>query len=439
VSDVPQFAVDPWLGPLPAGWTIKRLGALGQLIKGRGGSKEDNRDAGVPVVRYGDLYTKFDITIAEPAAFVSEEDAAKYTSLAKHSLVFAASGESAEDIGKSALSLLAEPAVVGGDAVVFHPDDEIDPLYLAYTLESTPMRSYKAIRSTGFTVVHISAGKLKTLPIPCPPRPAQRVIADYLDRETARIDMLIEEQQRLIEMLHERRFALRTHVALHGTTSVEEIESPLPWARVLPVRWRVVPLTSVADLESGHTPSRSREDWWTDCYIPWVSLHDVGTMRGTKYLQDTAQHISDAGIANSSARLLPARTVVLSRDATVGRTAIMGIPMATSQHFAAWVCGPLLDPEYLWVLFQDAMQPFVDSFQNGSTIRTIGMGDLKAFRIPLPPLDEQRRIVAYLDDETAKIDGLIAETERFIELSKERRSALITAAVTGQVGVREVV
>jgi type I restriction enzyme S subunit len=161
-------------------------------------------------------------------------------------------------------------------------------------------------------------------------------------------------------------------------------------------------------------------------------------MRSVKYLHDTAQRISDDGIANSSARLLPARTVVLSRDATVGRTAIMGVPMATSQHFAAWVCGPDLDPEYLWVLFGDAMQPFFDSFQNGSTIRTIGMGDLKGFRIPLPPLDEQRRIVEYLDEETAKIDSLIAETERFVQLSTERRSALITAAMTGQIDVRRV-
>ena len=115
----------------------------------------------------------------------------------------------------------------------------------------------------------------------------------------------------------------------------------------------------------------------------------------------------------------------------------MGVPMATSQHFAAWVCGPLLDPEYLWVLFADAMQSFFDSFQNGSTIRTIGMGDLKAFRIPLPPLDEQRRIVEYLDEETSKIDRLIAETERFIDLVRERRAALITAAVTGQIDIRE--
>ncbi len=312
----------------------------------------------------------------------------------------------------------------------------IDARYAEYLLRSYDLT--KVFYGLGGGVRQsLKFADVARLPVLLPPTAEQGAIADYLDRETARIDTLVEEQQRLIEMLRERRRALRVHVALHGTTQVAEVESPLPWATKLPASWRVVPLTSVAQLESGHTPSRSREDWWRDCYIPWVSLHDVSTMRGTKYLTDTAQRISDAGIANSSARLLPARTVVLSRDATVGRTAIMGVPMATSQHFAAWVCGPLLDPEYLWVLFADAMQPFFDSFQNGSTIRTIGMGDLKAFRIPLPPLDEQRRIVEYLDEETPKIDTLIAETERFIELARERRTALITAAVTGQVDLRK--
>ncbi|WP_051821409.1 restriction endonuclease subunit S [Streptomyces sp. NRRL F-5065] len=314
---------------------------------------------------------------------------------------------------------------------------DFDGRFIAFYLIALRASGFIRAYSNVVSMPHLTAEKLARIPIPLPPVEAQRAIANYLDRETARIDTLIEEQQRLIGMLRERRFALRVNVALHGTVLTEEVPSPLPWVESLPAGWRVVPLTSVAKLESGHTPSRSREDWWRDCYIPWVSLHDVGGMRGAKYLHDTTQHISDAGIANSSARLLPARTVVLSRDATVGRTAIMGVPMATSQHFAAWVCGPDLDPEYLWVLFEDAMQPFFDSFQNGSTIRTIGMGDLKAFRIPLPPLDEQRRIVEYLDEETAKIDSLIAETERFVELSKERRSALITAAVTGQIDVRE--
>lgn len=310
--------------------------------------------------------------------------------------------------------------------------------YIVWALQSQTSMGFWETSIGGATFRALNLGPLAETPIPVPSLEEQRAIADYLDRETACIDTLIEEQQRLIEMLRERRHALRVHVAVHGTTQVAEVQSPLLWASKLPASWRIVPLTSVAQLESGHTPSRSREDWWTDCYIPWVSLHDVGTMRGTKYLQDTAQRISDAGIANCSARLLPARTVVLSRDATVGRTAIMGVPMATSQHFAAWVCGPLLDPEYLWVLFADAMQPFFDSFRNGSTIRTIGMGDLKAFRIPLPPLDEQRRIVEYLDEETPKIDTLIAEAGRFIELARERRAALITAAVSGQIDLREV-
>src|SRR5699024_11094581 len=102
----------------------------------------------------------------------------------------------------------------------------------------------------------------------------------YLDRETARIDALIEEQQRLIDLLHERRFGLRVSVALRGAMKHELVPSGLPWASLLPEGWSVVPLVSVARLESGHTPSRSREDWWTDCHIPWVSLHDVGYMRG---------------------------------------------------------------------------------------------------------------------------------------------------------------
>ncbi|MEU6811105.1 restriction endonuclease subunit S [Streptomyces sp. NPDC046831] len=329
---------------------------------------------------------------------------------------------------------------VSPDYRVYRSRGALLPRFVHHLLRSQPYLDQYLLYTRAQTTFdrRVQQSDLDNLPLPVPPMEEQRAIADYLDHETARIDTLIEEQQRLIEMLQERRFALRANVALHGTAPTEEVESPLPWAEKLPAEWRVVPLTSVAKLASGHTPSRSREDWWRDCYIPWVSLHDVGTMRSVKYLHDTAQRISDAGIANSSARLLPARTVVLSRDATVGRTAIMGVPMATSQHFAAWVCGPDLDPEYLWVLFGDAMQPFFDSFQNGSTIRTIGMGDLKAFRIPLPPLDEQRRIVEYLDEETAKIDSLIAETERFVQLSRERRSVLITAAVTGQIGVRGV-
>ncbi|GGZ24869.1 hypothetical protein GCM10010387_17880 [Streptomyces inusitatus] len=418
----------PWVGRIPKGWdTVPLMSVLHESKVKNVGLTESN----LLSLSFGRIIRK-DI---DAIGGLLPESFETYQIVEPNHLVFRFT-----DLQNDQRSLrsarVTERGIITSAYVSARPTG-IDARYAEYL-----MRSYdvtKVFYGLGGGVRQsLKFSNVARLPVILPPADGQRAIADYLDRETARIDTLIEEQQRLIEMLRERRFALRVNVALHGTVPTDEVESPLPWAENLPADWRVVPLTSVAELESGHTPSRSREDWWRDCYIPWVSLHDVGMMRGVKYLQDTAQHISDAGIANSSARLLPARTVVLSRDATVGRTAIMGAPMATSQHFAAWVCGPDLDPEYLWVLFEDAMQPFFDSFQNGSTIRTIGMGDLKAFRIPLPPLDEQRRIVQCLDGETAKIDALIAESDRFIELCRERRSAVITAAVTGQIDVREV-
>ena len=158
-------------------------------------------------------------------------------------------------------------------------------------------------------------------------------------------------------------------------------------------------------------------------------------MRGITFLSETHTLISERGLASSSARILPAGTVVLSRDATIGRTAIMGRDMATSQHFATWTCGPEILPEYLHLVLSDAMQDHLESLTDGSTLRTIGMGDICALRVPLPPVDEQREIVIFARGVTAKIDTLIAKAERFIELAQERRAALITAAVTGQIEI----
>jgi type I restriction enzyme S subunit len=425
-----KAADSPWLGAMPAHWTLSRF-RYEAVINGGQVDPRDEPWNGMTLIAPNHVERNTGRIIGIETAEEQGADSGKYL-VEPGQLVYSKIRPALNKV-----AIADTQALCSADMYAMSFTGRVESRYALYYFLARPFHTFATVISMRVKMPKVNREELADAPWLVPPLEEQRAIVGYLDRETARIDMLLAEQQHLIELLRERRFALRTHVALHGTTSAEEIESPLPWARLLPVHWRIVPLTSVADLESGHTPSRSREDWWTDCYIPWVSLHDVGTMRGTKYVQDTAQHISDAGIANSSARLLPALTVVLSRDAAVGRTAIMRIPMATSQHFAAWVCGPLLDPEYLWVLFQDAMQPFFDSFQNGSTIRTIGMGDLKAFRIPLPPLDEQRRIVTYLDDETAKIDALIAEAERFIELSKERRSALITAAVTGQIDVRD--
>jgi type I restriction enzyme, S subunit len=109
--------------------------------------------------------------------------------------------------------------------------------------------------------------------------------------------------------------------------------------------WEWAPLSSLARLESGHTPSRKHPEYWGGD-IPWIGIRDATSNHG-RTLVDTAQHINDLGIANSSARLLPTNTVCLSRTASVGYVVVMGRPMATSQDFVNWVCSDDLDYRFL--------------------------------------------------------------------------------------------
>jgi len=184
------------------------------------------------------------------------------------------------------------------------------------------------------------------------------------------------------------------------------------WIGAVPAHWDTAQLKLVARLESGHTPSRLVSEYWENCTIPWFTLADVWQLREErrKYVLETSEMVSELGIANSSARLLPAGTVMLSRTASVGFTGIMGRDMATTQDFVNWVCGPKLRPEYLWYCLQ-AMAPEYDRLRFGSTHHTIYMPDVAQFKVPVPPLHEQERIANFLDEQTAQIDALIAAKE----------------------------
>ncbi len=106
--------------------------------------------------------------------------------------------------------------------------------------------------------------------------------------------------------------------------------------------------------------------------------------------------------------------------------------MATSQHFADYICGPNLNPRYLWLLFRSAMQPYLESLTDGATLRTIGMGDLKNFSIPRPPMVEQDQIVKEAEELRADGAELLEQLRHAIGLLQEHKQALITAVVTGQ-------
>ena len=193
----------------------------------------------------------------------------------------------------------------------------------------------------------------------------------------------------------------------------------------IPEEWADVVLDSVTKRGSGHTPDKKHPEYWNG-RINWVSLADSDAL-DDRYIEDTAATITPAGVANSSAVLHPAGTVILSRDAGVGKSAIMKVSMAVSQHFMAWRCGPHLDNLFFYYWLQ-AEKPEFERIANGSTIKTIGLAYFQALRIPLPSLSELRAIAAALGD----VDALIGALDQVIAKKRDLKQAAMQQLLTGQ-------
>jgi type I restriction enzyme S subunit len=184
-------------------------------------------------------------------------------------------------------------------------------------------------------------------------------------------------------------------------------------------RWRA--LRDCAQLESGHTPSRRRPEWWGGT-VPWLALPDIRKLHG-KYAYETSEYTNDEGLANSSARILPVGTVCLSRTASIGFVTLLGKPMATSQDFCNWICDrSKLNDEYLMYAFM-ASQAYLRELGSGSVHKTIYMPTIESFHVYTPDsVDEQRDIAASLggrlkmaDDLANKIKAQLADADRLPE------------------------
>lgn len=226
----------------------------------------------------------------------------------------------------------------------------------------------------------ISGAKLRQMHIPLPPLPEQRRIADILDRADAL------RAKRRAALAHLDTLTQSIFVDVFGDGPLPPVDaSSAPAER--PEAWPRTLLTDAARLATGHTPDRSRWDYWNGG-IPWISLTDIRDLDGAMAV-GTSQEVSQLGIDNSSAVRLPPGTVCFSRTASVGFVTIMGREMATSQDFVNWVPGPMLEPVYLmWALIRSRRQ--LRALSTGSTHKTIYVRVVEQFRLLLPPLELQR-------------------------------------------------
>lgn len=293
-----------------------------------------------------------------------------------------------------------------------------DPRFLAWWSRYGYASGLFASVASGANIFHLSAERVRSLPAWLPSADEQTAIADFLEAETAQLHALIDKKRRTIAALEDRRVAITASAVGHPS-------------------WPRVKLTLLARLGSGHTPSRNRPEWWENATIPWITTGDIHQMRGDRieFIEETKFSISELGLANSAAELHAAGTVVLSRTASVGFSAIMARPMATSQDFATWTCGPRLRPRFVLLCLRAMRGELLGRLAMGSTHKTIYMPDIEAIRIPLPPVEEQDRIVDAVWQRLRPIDAAVVAIERQISLLREHRQAVITAAVTGQLDI----
>jgi type I restriction enzyme, S subunit len=267
--------------------------------------------------------------------------------------------------------------------------------------------------------------------IALPPIEEQHAIAEILTS----VQKAIAHTEELISQLADTKRATMRELLTLGMQRKKAKLVPLPEKWILgrvaegvthiPKDWKLARLVSVAKLESGHTPSRKIDEYWNG-QIPWLSLADTDLLDGLG-IQTTSEYVSELGIKKSSARILPQDTVIFSRTATVGKSAKLLTPMATSQDFANWICGPKLVPDYLVQVFRHMSREW-ERLQAGSTHQTIYMPTFKKLQLLVPPKDEQVKIAQV----GMSFDKRIEAEKQFSQVLRQNASALAQELLSGR-------
>lgn len=415
--------VAKWLGDLPTGWTGARLLEVADAWTS---NVDKHTVEGQPAVRlcnYVDVYKNDAITdsLDFMAASATQEQIQKFR-IRQGDTLITKDSETADDIGAPAyVDYEAHDLICGYHLAIVRPDTRrVVPKFLYWALGSEPTARQWGVVAAGVTRVGIRSTDLNKVTIPLPPLDEQRAIADYLDQETAQIDALVAKQEEFIGLLKERRQAVVRIATGRG--------------KPLPDGWRLVRLSHLfSSTGSGTTPANEDILDAADGDVPWVT---TGELR-ERQISTTQRAVSFSSLRKYSAlKVYPAGTLLIAMyGATIGRTGLLAVPASTNQACCALV-GPIGTSVEFVEYSLIAAREWLLLEASGGGQPNINQDKVRAFRIPMPPIEEQRAIVEHINEQTSRIDALIAKAEEHITLAKERRSALITAAVTGQIDVR---
>ena len=422
-----------WLGEVPQGWDVAPLKCLASFTNGAAFKPTEWAEVGYPIIRIenlngGDNFNCFD---GEPESRYLVHDG---------DLLFGWSGNRGTSFGpyrwrRGAVCVLNQH--------IFRVEsNQIERNDLYWILKA--VTAHVEDQAHGIIgMVHVTKGDLGAIKVPVPPPDEQKGLSLFLDRETAKIDALIAEQQRLIELLQEKRRAVISHAVTKGLNPDAPMkDSGIEWLGEVPEHWRVRPLKSViSKIEQGWSPQcesyPAEEGEW--------GVLKVGCVNGARF-RPAEQKALPQGVEPLPVYEVREGDILASRGNTLELVGLATFLSAVRQRL---LLSDLLyrfrakpqeaNGEYLACALRSPFGRYQlerDAVGTSASMKKVGQGVLRELLMALPPLEEQRDIMAAVNVLSDQLEELTREAGLAISLLQERRSALISAAVTGQIDVR---
>jgi len=432
-----------WLGEVPAHWEKLKLslislekcdGPFGSAIK-----SEHYRDNGVRVIRLQNIKKYF--FNGEDAAYIDSDYYCQRISksdVVGDDLLIAGLGDDNNVVGRACVAPCSiAPAMVKADCFRFRLDTKRAlPNFLAYQL-SAGAEADAGLLSTGSTRSRIPLSTMGTRIVALPPRDEQVKVSAFLDHETTCIDALVEEQQRLIELLNEKRQAVISHAVTKGLDpDVPMKDSGVEWLGEVPAHWAVTKVAYHYEVVLGKMLDERRI---TGKHLaPYLRNTDVQWDR----INVESLPVMDFSPADRKKYELKEGDLLVCEGGEVGRSAIWeGQKSECYYQKALHRMRPLQksseSPRFMfYLLWHASEQERFTSMEGKSTIAHLPAETLRQYQFPFPPKSEQEMIVGYLDRASREMNKLVDKAAVAIRLLNERRSALISAAVTGKIDVR---
>ena len=433
-----------WLGEVPEHWVVKAIKWESSVQRGASPRPIDDPvyfdDEGeYSWVRISDVTTA-GMYLDKTEQKLSSQGSALSVKLQSGSLFLSIAGS----VGKPCITNIKSCI---HDGFVYFPRWKCDPRYLFYVFASG--EPYKGLGKLG-TQLNLNTDTVGSIIIGLPMCSEQTAIADFLDRETGRIDTLVAKNKKLIELLKEERSALISRTVTRGLPEDAAIEyglephtrfkeSGVEWLGEVPEGWEVWKLAHLTKrIGSGKTPTGGAEVYQNEgvIFLRSQNVYDDGL-----YLDDVVYIDQKIDEEMAWSRVQGQDILLNITGASLGRTCIVPNELPKSnvnQHVCVIRLNNTGSAEYISLYLKSKpAKAFYDFVQTGSAREGLNFQQIGAFPIPLPLLPEQQAIAAFLDRETAKIDKLIEKVDALITRLQEYRIAIITDAVTGKIDVRE--